>query len=58
MTPIDEAVETENPLFGKFDEMVDALLATPPDAESDDSDAESPNPAPSTPADPSSNPRK
>ena len=36
MESIEEQEEITNPLYGKFDEMVDALLVMPPDSESED----------------------
>ena len=49
-------MEANNPLFGKFDEIVDALLATPPEVEPDEKPDDSSKPTPA--AAPASSPRK
>ena len=42
-------MESNNPLYGKFDEIVDALLATQPEVEPDEKSDDSSTPAPAAP---------
>ena len=43
-------MEANNPLFGKFDEIVDAILAKSPKVEPDENNSDdSPTPAPAAP---------